>query len=498
MQFKLFSIMNSSVASPHGDGKESFAIGDYLGLLTKSEKDKFKWICPVCEGHNLSIAKDGVKYSCFDGCTGKQVAYRLRELNGEFKGKKSDNSIDLLQTKKPATARNKDKPKNASQGSNEPLKLNDNVKALNFIREVWGDGLKFNLRTLSVELNSKHLDADLVHNLLAEEYNVNITKQRALDAVYYLARKQDHDPFLNYLESCKNRSTNVRKNKIALELFKIDDRYYDELIWLFMLGVVKRAYEPGCKFDYAFVLQGEQGVGKSTFFRTLSKGSFSDTMTEKLDTDDLRKLHEHAINEWSELDGFTAKTYHGKIKAFLSRQEDQFRLPYAKDQVKMPRRSVIVGTVNESQFLTDMTGNRRFLVVPVKWIMPSEDLKLNVDEIWAAVIKDYEQDWKGEFRELSLSPEVKTRQKEENENYLSSDVLEEAIADWLEDRTLYFLMGDLAGYLQDWKEGVLGLKAIDRGTQMRIGKILNRQGWKKKQKWINGENVKAWFPGEQK
>jgi predicted P-loop ATPase len=327
---------------------------------------------------------------------------------------------------------------------------------------------------------------------------VNITKQRALDAVYYLARKQDHDPFLNYLESCKNRSTNVRKHKIALELFKIDDPYYDELIWLFMLGVVKRCYEPGCKFDYAFVLQGEQGVGKSTFFRTVAKGSFSDNMTEKLNPDDLRILHEYVINEWSELDGFTAKTYEGKIKAFLSRQEDQFRLPYAKDQVKMPRRSVIVGTVNESQFLTDMTGNRRFLVVPVKWIMPPEDLKLRVDEIWAAVIQDYEQDWKGAFRELSLPPELKTRQKEENENYLSRDILEEAIAEWLKGRTLHFLMGDLAQHLQDWRQGVLGIKASDKGLPHRLRKIVNRQGWESKQAWINGEKVRAWYPKEEK
>jgi predicted P-loop ATPase len=327
---------------------------------------------------------------------------------------------------------------------------------------------------------------------------VNITKERALDAVYYLAKKKEYDPFLDYLERCKNMATNVRKNKIALELFKIDDPYYDELIWLFLLGVVKRAYEPGCKFDYAFVLQGEQELGKSTFFRTLAKGSFSDTMTEKLNVDDLRIMHEHAINEWSELDGFTAKTYEGKIKAFLSRQEDQFRLPYAKDLVTHKRRSVIVGTVNESQFLTDMTGNRRFLVVPVKWIITPDILKVIADPIWAAVIQDYEQDWKGEFRELSLPPDLKLRQKEENENYLSSDVLEEAIADWLKGRTVYFLMGELAQHLQDWREGVLGIKASDKGLPHRLRKILNRQGWESKQSWINGSKVRAWFPKEEK
>jgi hypothetical protein len=97
-----------------------------------------------------------------------------------------------------------------------------------------------------------------------------------------------------------------------------------------------------------------------------------------------------------------------------------------------------------------------------------------------------------------LPQDLKERQKEENENYLSGDVLEEAIADWLKGRTVYFLMGELAGYLQDWRKGVLPSKASDRSTQMRIAKILNRQGWKRKQKWINGENVKAWFPGDEK
>lgn len=488
--------MNNSLTPSQGDGKESFVISEYLGLLTKSEKDKAKWICPVCAGHNLSIAKNGKAYTCYDGCEGKQIAYRLMELNGEFKGKKPDNLIDLSQVRSSGTAGKKAMAKSTETGDNEPIKLNANVSALNFIRDIWGDGLRFNLRTLSVELNGTRLEADVIHNLLADKHNVNITKERAVEAVYYLSKEKKYDPFQDYLESCKNRPTTVTKNKIALQLFKIDDGFYDELVWLFLLGVVKRTYEPGCKFDYAFVLQGEQGLGKSTFFRTLSKGSFSDNMTEKLNVDDLRIMHQHVINEWGELDGFTAKTYEGKIKAFLSRQEDQFRLPYARDLMTYERRSVVVGTVNESQFLTDMTGNRRFLAMPTNWIIPPEDLELVVDPIWAGVIRDYEENWKGKSRELSLPKEHQLRQREENENFLFGDPLEEAIADWLKDRTLYFSMGELSQHLQDWRQGVLGLRASERGTQMRIGKILNKQGWKSKQKKINGDKVRAWFPNE--
>lgn len=490
--------MNSSVTSPHGDGKDSFVISEYLELLTKSEKDKTKYLCPVCEGHNLSIAKNGKGYSCYDGCSGNQIAFRLRELNGEIPTKKSDNLIQLSQTKSPGTARKKTTAKSSSTEKNEPVKIGDNVKALNFIRDIWGGKLKFNLRTLSVELNGTRLEADIIHNLLAEEYNINITKERALEAVYYLSKKNSYDPFKDYLESCRNRPTSVTKNKIALSLFKLDDPFYDELTWLFLLGVVKRTFEPGCKFDHAFVLQGKPEVGKSTFYKVLANGHFKDTMTNKLSVDDLRIMHEHAINEWSELDGFTAKTYEGTIKAFLSRQEDQFRLPYAKDLITYPRRSVIVGSVNEAQFLTDMTGNRRFHVVPVSWIVPPDELELIRDPIWAGVIRDYEENWKGKSRQLELSKEHKVRRDEENEAYLQGDVLEDAIADCLKNQTIYFSMGELVKKLQDWKEGVLGIKVIDRGTQIRIGKILNRQGWKKKQKWVNGENIKAWVPIDEK
>lgn len=490
--------MNSSVTPGQDGGNEKFVISDYLGLLTKSDKDKFKYMCPVCEGHNLSIAKNGKGYTCYDGCKGNQIAYKLRELNGEFKGKKPDNSIDLLQTKSSGTVGKKTDAKSSNTDKNKPIQLGDNVKALNFIRSIWGKGLKFNLRTLSIELNGSHLEADIIHTKLAEEHSVNISKQRALDITYHLAKQKEYDPFKDYLESCKGRPTTVTKNKIALELFKIDDRYYDEIVWLFLLGVVKRTYEPGCKFDHALVLQGEPEVGKSTFFRTLAKGSFSDNMTEKLNVDDLRIMHEHVINEWSELDGFTAKTYEGKIKAFLSRQEDQFRLPYAKDLITHKRRSVIVGTVNESQFLTDMTGNRRFHIIPVTWIIPPDILKLTVDPIWAGVIQDYEENWKGKNRELELPKEFRERRDNENEQFLMGDILEEPIAEWVEGRSIYFSMGELTEYLQDWKEGVLGLQAINKGTQMRISKILNRLGCKKKQKWVNGENLKAWFPPEQK
>lgn len=490
--------MNIIASESHFNNGESFVISQYLDFLTVSEKDKSKYVCPVCEGHNFSIKKDGIIWNCFSD-TSKQhrneVAYKLRKLNGEFKEKKSDAFNDPLQVNKP----DKSRKNQASKQTTETKKLTSNVDALDYIKELWGDNLRFNLRSLTIELDGQKLDADTIHTTLAEQHRVDISKERAIDVTYHLALKQQYDPVKDYFESIKDLKSSFTKDFISGFLFKVNDPYYNEMIWLFLVGVVKRVYEPGCKFDYAFVLQGEQDKGKSSFFRALLPGSFDDNMSSRLGVDDLRMMNSAAINEWAELGNFTAKQYEDVIKAFLSRQEDQFRLPYAKELLTYPRRSVIVGSVNEGQFLKDITGNRRFLVMPITWIIKPLDLDVIRNELWALVIQDYFENWEGKFHELILSDASKTRQKQENEGFRITDILEEAIADYLDGKEgIYLAMGEILNYLQDWKEGVLGIKGSDRGTQMRIGKIMNEAGWTKKAKWIANKTQKVWVHKSQK
>lgn len=491
-----------SSLTPSSNNGNSFVISDYLELLQPSEKEKGKYQCPVCLGHNLSIAKDGKRYKCFDGCTGNQIAYALRGKNGEFSPKKSTNSIDPLQVYNPDETKADEqsktdgkKPKSDDKKKNdETIFLSSNVFALRFITRIWGDKLRFNLRTLEIELDSKKLDSDTIHTTLAEKYNADITKERAVSVCYHLAKKTEFDPVKAYFDSLSEKASFITKEGIANLLFYVEDSYYDDLTWLFLLGVVKRCYEPGCKFDYAFVLQGDQGLGKSSFFRALLPDSFSDAMSSKLGTDDLRIMHGHAINEWGELGNFTAKQYEDVIKAFLSRQEDKFRLPYAKDLLTMPRRSVICGSVNEAQFLTDLTGNRRFVVLPTQKIISPLDLATMRDDLWAAVIADYLENWRGPLNELSLSDNSRARQKEENDRFKHSDILEDAIAQYVDGREgIWLNMTEIMGHLADWQNGLLGLKAGDRGTQMRVAKILNGLGWTKKLKRVGGKPQKVWI-----
>jgi hypothetical protein len=394
----------------------------------------------------------------------------------------------LLQVNKPDSVGNSDKATLA-----KITKLGDNCKALEFIKEIWGGNLAFNLRTLEIELKGHKLDLDQAPMIIADRYQISISKDRVSDCAYYLAKQNEYDPFLSYLESVKDLSDEgISKETLAPLLFFTDDPYYKEILWLFMLSIVKRAYEPGCKWDNTLVLQGKQHIGKSTFFQTLVGSKFfADTMTAKLGTDDLRLLHAHPVCEWAELGNFTARQFADVIKHFLSRQKDQFRLPYARDIVTYLRRSVIVGTVNEEQFLTDLTGNRRFMVLPCTQIIRPEILETMRDNIFAAVLKDYFANWQG--KPLELPQPMRERQNFENEGYLHSDILQDALGEILDGQEgMEFTMAEIMQRLQVWRNGLLELKPGDRSTQMRLAKILNQYGWGKKQRKVNGQNTKIW------
>lgn len=476
---------------PHRSGSDksdSFVISNYLHFLNPT-KEKGKYECPVCKGSNLSIHKSGKKYTCYDGCTGNQIAYKLRDLAGEF-SKRKDNVEDLTQDYKP----DKISIEHLDKGiEKQPSKPTTNRDAIIAVQAAIGLDLKYNLRTLNVEFCGNKIDLDSIHLILASKHNLHISKQLSTDICLFLAKQNSYDPVKEYFESCRLDGPIFSQNNIAKLLFSIDDPIYSEYLWLFLCGVVGRVYDPGLKFDYTLILQGRQGIGKSTFFRTLLPNSFSDNMSNKLGIDDLRILNAHAICEWGEISNFTAKQYADTIKAFLSRQEDQFRLPYARDLQTYPRRSVICGSTNDAQFLVDLTGNRRFMILKVEEIISTAMLSCIRSEIWGSVLYCYEL-LKSEGKELILSTEGKERQKEDNALAENPDLIAEILEPYLESKKdTYTTMLEVMSHLVAYNFGMLGIKGSDKSLQMRVGKILNQLGWEKKLKKVDGKVFKAWL-----
>lgn len=128
--------------------------------------------------------------------------------------------------------------------------------------------------------------------------------------------------------------------------------------WL--VGAVKRVYEPGCKFEMVPMLTGAQGIGKSTLVRRLATPMFFNSGLRGMkDKDDKIDLLGNWVIELGELTAVKRSAIED-IKQFISDQEDKYREPYGKLSVAHPRKSVFIGTTNESEFLKDSTGNRRF------------------------------------------------------------------------------------------------------------------------------------------
>lgn len=464
--------------NPHDHNRDSFVISNYLELLTPSKKEKDKYICPICEGHNLSIHKDGKRYKCYDGCESKEIAYKLRKINGEFNKPRDFYIKDLLQVYKSSSRDNSD---NNSSGNK---KIKGVVSALSFFREIWGNDLAYNIRSKEVELKNKPISLDCIRAIIADKFDLDISYEDARETIMFLSQQNEYDPVKRYLENCYQNAEVFDITNLASSLFGTEDPLYNIYLRCWLIGCVARVLEPGCKFDEALILQGKQGYYKSTFFKVLANGFFSDSMQDPSKRDDLLVMGRHWILEWDELEKMTAKTYHSTIKAFLSKSEDTFRIPYGRDVQRVPRRSVIVGTTNQEEFLTDPTGNRRFWIIPVAKKIPIEVVKEAKDDIWASAFCEY---LKGES--WQLPEEFLSRQADDNQQYEIGDPWELALEDYLESQESFGVTGhELLRWLEDKGYPV----SYSKTEQMRLGDVLKRKGWGKKRVMRGEQRICLW------
>ena len=159
-----------------------------------------------------------------------------------------------------------------------------------------------------------------------------------------------------------------------------------------LCAAVARAMKDFVKFDYMIILSGPQGIGKSTFLRYLGKNWFSDSLTTFEGKEAAELIQGVLIVEVGELAAMNRQETNS-VKQFLSKVDDIYRAPYGRRTERYPRRCVFFGTSNESEFLRDVTGNRRFWPVDVGINEPTksvwDDLPGEVDQIWAEVYQMY-------------------------------------------------------------------------------------------------------------
>ncbi len=210
---------------------------------------------------------------------------------------------------------------------------------------------------------------------LLRNYRLGIKAASTLrNGVMMAARSAKYNPVLELIHAEKWDGIQRLEHWLT-DVYEIEERPYTRLIGkCFIMGLVKRALQPGCKFDYMLIIKGEQGLKKSTAFRALAYPFFTDNAIRMGDKDSLMAMQLVWIAESAELESLN-KSETTQIKQFLSAQEDMFRPPYGSQLIRAKRHSVNVGTTNADTFLKDATGDRRFWPLEVQVV--NEDTLAN-------------------------------------------------------------------------------------------------------------------------
>ena len=264
---------------------------------------------------------------------------------------------------------------------------------------------------------------------LSKKYGV-YSPTKTKDAILAVAAERAYHPIKEYLEALPKWDGVKRVETLLIDYFGAENTVYTKaVIRKTLVAAIARIYTPGIKFDSVLILNGPQGIGKSTFFAKLAGKWFSDslTLTDMKDKSGPEKLQGYWILELGELAGMR-KTDVETVKSFLSRVDDKFRASYGVNVENHPRQCVIVGsTNNESGFLRDITGNRRFWPVRVSTNSAKSSWQLTDDEvhqIWAETMVIYRNGEKlyleGEEEAAAVEEQTAAMETDEREGLVRS------------------------------------------------------------------------------
>lgn len=243
-----------------------------------------------------------------------------------------------------------------------------------------------------------------------------------------IADDRSFHPIREYLDGLPEWDKIPRLDTLLIDYFGAENTSYTRAVSRKALtAAVARIYHPGTKFDSVLILNGLQGIGKSTFFAKLAGDWFSDslTLTDMKDKAGAEKLQGYWILELGELAGMK-KADIESVKSFISRTDDEYRPSYGRTVESHPRQCIIVGSTNsESGFLRDITGNRRFWPVKVKGSSSKKSWQLTqneVDQIWAEAVSFYKAGEKlyleGNEAAIAVSEQTAAMETDEREGLI--------------------------------------------------------------------------------
>ena len=308
----------------------------------------------------------------------------------------------------------------------------------------------------------------------------------------------------DYINGLKGKWDGVpRLDTLFIDYLGAKDTAYNRAVTRkAFVAAIARAMTPGCKYDNMVILTGPQGLGKSTLLDKMSRGWFNDSIRTFEGKEASELLQGVWLVEVAELDAFR-KTDIARIKQFLSLKTDRYRPAYGRNVKELPRCCVFFGTCNETEFLQDPTGNRRFWPVDTGEQRGTKsvfkDLDGEVDQLWAEAVMRWQL---GEPLYLSGAIEEDAKAKQEEHREASSregivrEFMDRQVPDdwskWPLDKRRMFWAGGVQGNvtlvprdrvcaLEIWCEAFGGsIKEMKNADTRELNAIITAvKGWKK-------------------
>jgi predicted P-loop ATPase len=316
----------------------------------------------------------------------------------------------------------------------------------------------------------------MLRTLIKEQFDFDPGRNHIQDAAYTLCLQNSFDPVVEYLAALKWDRNKRIDTWVTVYLGATDTPLNRAIGRLMLLAMVRRARQPGCKFDQIVVLEGPEGKNKSTVLLVLagSPEFFSDqTIIGTSDQQQQERLRGKWVYEVADLAGLK-RTEVEQVKAFASRTHDRARPAYGRAQVDLPRRGIIAATTNEHTYLRSQTGNRRFWPLATGNI-DIDALRRDRDQLLAEAVA---LDDSG--ASLVLPEELWPQAAKEQEERLEYDPWLDRLADLKGTVFATERDGDVERISSDEILSVrlgIGIDKQTDSTTKRLGHAMRRLGW---------------------
>lgn len=292
------------------------------------------------------------------------------------------------------------------------------------------------------------------------------------ESIIIVARENSIHPVRDYLNSLKWDGKERLKNWLTTSAGVAENAYTVCVGIKTLVGAVARVFVPGIKFDYMLILEGPQGIGKSTLVKILSGDWYTAVSLTDTDKDTIDAMLGAWVIENEEMVCFTKQEIE-RVKAFLSRSTDRVRLSYGRRSQDFPRQSIFMGTMNpagDTDYLRDPTGNRRFWPVLCTKKIDQVWLRENRDQLFAEAVVRFKA---GEKLWID-DPEAEEIMENEQDVRQSKDIWTEPIYAFIKDKEDEVTATEILNHCLHIEVG-----RMTKSDQTRVGIIMKHLGWER-------------------